>query len=203
MTQSTPQAPRHAPSEQTGPVVHPLMYHLVVQATRIPTLLRGQHVHVHGRDLIPESGRLIIAGNHVSTLDPFLIAQSLPRGRYVQFMAKKELFRGVIGRIILGGGSFPVDRTTNDLGAIRNALRILQAEGTLGIFPEGTRGGKELQGGAALLALKSKAPITPTGLHLSGKTWVVRFGPPILPSGGVKDLTARIGSEIERLSQPF
>ena len=179
------------------------MYHLVVAATRLPGLLRGQHVHAHGRELIPPSGRLIVAGKHVTALDPFLIAQSLPRGRYIQFMTKKELFKGVVGRIIAGGGSFPVDRSVNDLGAVRSALRVLQAEGTLGIFPEGTRGGGDLQGGAALLALKGKAPVTPVGLHLSGRTWVVRFGPPIPPSGGVVELTRRIAGELERLSQPF
>ena len=185
---------------ESGPRVVPIMYHLVVQSTRLPFLLRGQHTQVHGRELIPGSGRLVIAGNHVSALDPFLIAQSLPRGRFVQFMAKKELFRGLSGRIIAAGGSFPVDRESNDLGAIRSALRILQAGGTLGIFPEGTRGGQELQGGAALLALKGKAPVTPVGLHLRGRTWVVRFGPPLEPSGSVKELTARIGAELERLS---
>ena len=187
----------------SGPKVIPFMYHLVVQATRLPFLLRGQHTQVHGRDLIPPSGKLIIAGNHVSSLDPFLIAQSLPPGRSVQFMAKKELFRGVVGKIISGGGSFPVDRTISDLGAIRSALRILQAGGTLGIFPEGTRGGQELQGGTALLALKGKAPVTPVGLHLKGRTWVVRFGPPIEPKGSVKELTAVIGAELDRLSEPF
>lgn len=176
------------------------MYELVVAATRLPLLIRGQHIVSHGRDHIPPTGRLVIAGgNHTSNMDPFIIAQVLPKGRRVQFMAKKELFKGPIGWIIKGGGSFPVDRSRNDLGAIRSALRILQAEGTLGIFPEGRRGGQELQGGTAMLALKGKAPIVPVALHLKGRTWTATFGPPIAPGGSIKDLTERLAAAFEEL----
>ncbi|WP_425145455.1 lysophospholipid acyltransferase family protein [Deinococcus sp.] len=199
---SQPRASAATKAEGSGPKVVPFMYHLVVTATRLPLLIRGQRTEVHGRELIPAQGRLIVAGgNHTSNMDPFIIAQSMPPGRYVQFMAKKELFRGLSGAIIRGGGSFPVDRDTNDLGAIRSSLRILQAGGTLGIFPEGTRGGKEMQGGTALLALKGKSPITPVGLHLRGRTWVVRFGAAIEPKGSVKELTQVLGAELDRLSE--
>ncbi|WP_424949690.1 lysophospholipid acyltransferase family protein [Deinococcus sp.] len=195
MTQVTPEAVAAAPR------LNPLMYELVVAGTRLPLVVRGQHIVAHGREHIPRAGRLVIAGgNHTSNMDPFIIAQTLPRGRRIQFMAKKELFRGPIGWLIQGGGSFPVDRSRNDLGAVRNALRILQAEGTLGIFPEGTRGGHELQGGAALLALKGKAPIVPVTLNLSGKTWTARFGAPIPPSGSVRELTERLGAAFEQLN---
>ncbi|GGJ60458.1 lysophospholipid acyltransferase family protein [Deinococcus aquiradiocola] len=183
-----------------APRLIPFMYHLVVNTTRLPLLLRGQRVVALGRELIPATGRLVIAGgNHTSNMDPFIIAQTLPEGRRVQFMAKKELFKGPVGWIISGGGSFPVDRKKNDLGAIRNALRVLQAEGTLGIFPEGTRGGQELQGGTALLALKGKAPITPVWLNLKGRTWIVRFGEPIQPTGSVRELTERLDAAFDAL----
>ena len=138
--------PHASGSRQAGPATAaprliPFFYHLVVNATRLPLLVRGQRVVAHGLDLLPATGRLVIAGgNHTSNMDPFIIAQTLPAGRRVQFLAKKELFRGPIGWLISAGGSFPVDRSKNDLGAIRNALRVLLAGGTLGIFPEGTRG---------------------------------------------------------------
>jgi 1-acyl-sn-glycerol-3-phosphate acyltransferase len=183
-----------------APRLIPFMYELVVAGTRLPLLVRGQRIVVHGLDLIPATGRLVIAGgNHTTNMDPFIIAQVLPKGRRVQFMAKKELFKGPIGWLISGGGSFPVDRSKNDLGAIRNALRVLQAEGTLGIFPEGRRGGQELQGGTALLALKGKAPIVPVILSLKGRTWTARFGAPIAPVGSVKELTERLGVAFEQL----
>jgi 1-acyl-sn-glycerol-3-phosphate acyltransferase len=212
-------APAHRPPAPAAPVlqptIHPLnnhpegtpvndrIYRLVVAATRLPRLLRGQHLSAFGRDHLPLTGPLIIAGNHVSALDPFLIAQVLPPQRQVQFMTKKELFTPLLSIFIGGGGSFPVDRQTNDTAAIRNAIRILNRGGTVGIFPEGTRGGGEMQAGVGLIALRGKAPIVPVGLHLDGRAWIVRFGPPIAPGGSIKGLTAQVAEEIGRLSQPF
>lgn len=217
-----PPAPEQAagsPASSAAPVLHPTIhplnnhpqgtpvngriYRLVVLATRLPRLLRGQHLSAFGREFLPPSGPLIIAGNHVSSLDPFLIAQVLPPQRQVQFMTKKELFTPLLAPFIGGGGSFPVDRQTNDTAAIRNAIRILNRGGTVGIFPEGTRGGGEMQAGVGLIALRGKAPIVPVGLHLDGKTWLVRFGPPIAPGGSIRELTAQVAAEIGRLSQPF
>lgn len=186
---------------QSAPPVNALVYRAVLAATFLPVLLSGMHLHTLGREHIPPAGRLIVAGNHVTSLDPFLIARGIP-GRQLQFMSKKELFVPVLGAIIRAGGSFPVDRSRNDLGAVRTALRILEAGGTVGIFPEGTRGGQELQGGVALLALKGRAPVLPVGLQREGKRWLVRIGPVIEPTGRIKDLTAKIGAEMERLSGP-
>ncbi|WP_216323983.1 lysophospholipid acyltransferase family protein [Deinococcus aestuarii] len=197
--------PSAAPPAETlrAPRVNPLVYRLVVIVTTLPIFLRGQSIEVHGREHVPPPGTpLIVAGNHRTGFDPFLIASSLPPGRYMQFMAKKELFVPVIGPIIRAGGSFPVDRSANDLGAVRTSLRVLQAGGTLGIFPEGTRGGGELQGGVALLALKGKAPVLPVGLSRVGRRWIVRFGEPVDPTGGIKALTAQIGERIAALAEP-
>lgn len=186
------------------PRVTPWVYRAVVFFTTLPVFLRGQRVTVEGREHVPPPGTpLIVAANHRSGFDPFLIARSLPPGRSLQFMAKKELFVPVAGQIIRAGGSFPVDRSATDLGAVRTSLRILQANGTLGIFPEGTRGGGALQGGVALLALKAKAPVLPVGLRLDGRRWTVRFGPPIAPGGGIKALTAEIGERLEKLAGPL
>ncbi|WP_102127239.1 lysophospholipid acyltransferase family protein [Deinococcus planocerae] len=197
--------PSAAPPAETlrAPRVNPLVYRLVVTVTTLPIFLRGQSIEVHGRENVPPPGTpLIVAGNHRTGFDPFLIARSLPPGRYLQFMAKKELFVPVIGPIIRAGGSFPVDRSANDLGAVRTSLRVLQGGGTLGIFPEGTRGGGELQGGVALLALKGKSPVLPVGLSRVGRRWIVRFGEPIEPTGGIKALTALIGERIAALAEP-
>ncbi len=198
---AVPTAPRST-EDLHAPPVNPLVYQLVVTVTNLPRILRGEYIHTLGREHIPPPGRkLVVAGAHVSALDPFVIAKVMP-GHYVQFMSKKELFKPVIGSIIKAGGSFPVDRDSNDVAAIRTALRILKEDGTLGLFPGGTRGGEQMQGGVALIALRGRAPILPVGLRRDGKRWLVRFGPLIEPKGGVKDLTARVGEEIIRLSGP-
>ncbi|WP_272976042.1 lysophospholipid acyltransferase family protein [Deinococcus geothermalis] len=203
MSDARPNAAPTPAEAAKPPHVNPLVYRAVLLATSLPVVLRGEHVEAYGREHVPPPGTpLIVAGNHRTGLDPFLIASALPPGRHLQFMAKKELFVPIIGHIIRAGGSFPVDRSTNDLGAVRTGLRILQAGGTLGIFPEGTRGGGEMQGGVALLALKGKAPVLPVGLRREGKRWIVRFGKPIPPSGSIKALTAIIGERIHELAQP-
>lgn len=184
-----------------APPINPWVYRFVIFVTGMP-LWFGGHLKVYGRGNIPSSGRLILAGNHATNLDPFVMARAVPAGRRVQFMTKKELFANPLyAYLIRNGGSFPVDRTKNDVGAIRTALRILQAGGVLGIFPQGTRGGATLQDGAALLALKGKAPVLPVHISRSGRAWTVRFGAPIVPQGGVRELTARIGEAINGLGQ--
>ena len=195
------------PKPQAGaehlPQVNPLMYRLVVLATSLPTLLSGMRLDVHGREHVPPPGTpLVVAANHVSALDPFLVAQALPPGRFLQFMAKKELFMPLLGWIIRTGGSFPVDREGNDVGAVRSAVRILQHGGTVGIFPQGHRGGDELHGGVALIAAKGRAPILPVGISRQGKRWVIRFGEPISARGGIKGTTEELGRVLGELSVP-
>ncbi|UBV42939.1 1-acyl-sn-glycerol-3-phosphate acyltransferase [Deinococcus taeanensis] len=199
---SPPPRPRPAP-EPGPPPVNPRVYRLVVDTTYLPVLFSGMHLEVHGRENVPAPGTpLVVAANHVSSLDPFLVARALPPGRFLQFMAKKELFLPGIGDIIRAGGSFPVDRSGNDLGAVRTALRILKANGTVGIFPQGTRGGAAMQGGVALIAAKGRAPILPAGLSREGKRWIVHFGEPISPRGGIKAVTAQLAEVLGTLAVP-
>ncbi|WP_261664665.1 lysophospholipid acyltransferase family protein [Deinococcus sp. Marseille-Q6407] len=194
-----------AATQPQPPTVDPLIYQLVRQVTYLPLLLSGSHLEIHGREHIPPAGSpLILASNHRTALDPFVLARGVPpeSGRFVQFMAKSELFVPGIGEILRRGGTFPVDRDGQDVGSVRTALRILKANGTLGIFPEGTRSGGQMHGGVVLLALKGRAPVVPGGIWHSGARWVLRLGPPISPSRGSKALLAELESEILRLSQP-
>lgn len=198
-----PPAPNAAPAPGT-PQVNPFVYRVVVAALHLPVVLAGRRVDVYGREHVPPPGTpLVVAANHCSALDPFMVARALPRGRHLQFMAKRELFVPVVGDVIRAGGSFPVDRDGNDVQAIRTAVRILQRGGTVGIFPQGTRGGGEIHGGVALIAAKGRAPILPVGLSLQGRRWAVHFGEPLPPSrGGVKAVTQELGRELQRLSTP-
>lgn len=82
----------------------PWVYRLVVETTYLPVIFSGMHLEVHGREHMPPPGTpLVVAANHVSALDPFLVARALPPGRFLQFMAKKELFIPGIGDIIRAG----------------------------------------------------------------------------------------------------
>lgn len=131
-----------------------------------------------GAEHFPKSGPVILVANHVSVWDPVIIAAAMPRN--VRFMAKEELFQiPLLNSIITQLGSFPVKRGQADRGAIKQALEILAEGEVLGLFPEGTRSKTgELQKphpGAALIALKSSAPVVPVACLGSNQPWKRMF----------------------------
>lgn len=125
------------------------------------------HMDVVGRENVPRQGPLIVVANHLSAVDPELLAAFFPRP--VHWMAKQEIFdhplTGPIARLY---GAFPVRRFEADLAALRKAMQILTQGQVIGIFPEGHRSAsgrlQPLQPGAALIALRSGAPIVPVGI---------------------------------------
>jgi 1-acyl-sn-glycerol-3-phosphate acyltransferase len=120
-------------------------------------------MRVRGAELVPRSGPLIVACNHVSYLDPPALGCAMPRP--VTYMAKHELFRiPLLGAVITGLNAFPVDRSRGDVGAIKRSVEKLRGGAAIGIFPEGTRnasGVAPAQYGVALLASLSGAPVVP------------------------------------------
>jgi len=120
---------------------------------------------IEGRRNLPK-GATIVAPNHASYWDPPLVGVAV--GRYdVYYMAKRELFRFPIFAMILKMiHTFPVDRGKQDISAFRKALRVLNREKTLVVFPEGGRGKegrlKPPQPGIGWLAHKTKFPVVPT-----------------------------------------
>ncbi|MBN2247243.1 MAG: 1-acyl-sn-glycerol-3-phosphate acyltransferase [Coriobacteriia bacterium] len=119
-----------------------------------------------GAERIPVDGALL-AGNHVSYLDPVLLWCMSPRP--VHFMAKSELFgKGFIGWLLPRLWAFPVNRGEPDRTAIVTASELLRSGELVGVFPEGSRRGAETDaavgaahGGAAFIALRAGVPIVP------------------------------------------
>lgn len=137
---------------------------------------------VKGRENVPLDGPLIVVANHVHLVDPILLVCSF--SRWVNFMAKQELFRYPFLRVaIRWAQAFSVHRqgTIKDKReAIRQAKEILNKGLVLGMFPEGrrNRNGKLLSGkkGSAVLALQTGAPLLPVGIagteKLKGISWL-------------------------------
>jgi len=127
---------------------------------------------VLGKEHVPSEGSYIIASNHVSNLDPFLIGLSLERR--ISYMAKDTLFRNCILRIILKWvETFPVRRESSDIGALRETLRRLKRGLPVVVFPEGTRKtsgiDKKTQSGIGFLAVKGNTPVVPVYIDGSDK----------------------------------
>src|SRR5690242_17880575 len=96
---------------------------------------RGQIV---GAEHTPKQGALILAGNHVSFLDPPFFGQACPREAY--YMARDTLFRHWLGGAILRSWNcVPLSRERGDIGALRTMLRLLDDGKAVLMFPEGTR----------------------------------------------------------------
>ncbi|QGP93709.1 Bifunctional protein Aas [Neomoorella glycerini] len=129
---------------------------------------------VQGRENFPLEGPVIVIANHISYLDPVAVGVAAPRT--VRFMAKEELFHiPVVNWIIKGLHAFPVRRGRSDRAALKAALEVLQDGQVLGMFPEGTRSkdGRLLpfQHGAALLALKTGAPLLPVAVKNTNRVF--------------------------------
>jgi glycerol-3-phosphate dehydrogenase (NAD(P)+) len=120
-----------------------------------------------GREHVPASGPLIIASNHRSFMDPFVIGMMLRRPTY--FVAKTELFRNpVVAWLLSSLGAFPVERGQGDRDAMITARAILERGDVVVIFPEGTRTRPGALGapkrGVGRLALETGAPVVPVAL---------------------------------------
>jgi glycerol-3-phosphate dehydrogenase (NAD(P)+) len=121
-----------------------------------------------GREHIPAEGPVILASNHRSFLDPFVIAVMARRPIY--FVAKKELFVNRPIAWLLGAlGAFPIDRHGGDQAAMATARAILERGDGVLIFPEGTRIRPGALGrakrGVGRLALETGAPVVPIAVH--------------------------------------
>ena len=132
---------------------------------------------VRGRENVPKKDSCIIASNHLSNLDPFLIGLSLPRR--ISYMAKDSLFRNRILRFMLHRvEAFPVRRGSSDIRALRETLRRLKRGLPVVVFPEGTRKSsgveKKTQSGIGFLTTKSNVPVVP--VHIGGSDKILPPG---------------------------
>lgn len=208
------EAPDRAPALYTGlrRVVRPLLQGLF-------------DFRVAGTEHLPEGGPFVVAANHANYLDGVVLGAAIPR--HVVFLVMPRVYYATplhpfFHRQV---GSIPISLARPDPGAIRRALRALDAGGVVGIFPEGpfSRHGQLVRGqpGVALVALRAGVPVVPAAITgtfeaLAARRWYiprrvplrVRFGNPLrftahrgrpFTQGVRADVTGRIMEEIAGL----
>lgn len=171
--------------------VNPLL-HRLVRAVLLPFFLLYFRLERIGAEHVPASGPVLLAANHRSFLDPFVIG-ALAR-RPVYYMAKRELFERRWQSWLLNSlGAFPVDRGTGDEHAMSTARTILERGDCVVIFPEGTRVRPGPLGhphrGVGRLALQTGARVIPVavmgtedvrrGWRIRPHKVTLRCGPPL------------------------
>ena len=154
----------------------------VIRVILVPSCLIWFRLQRSGREHARFKGGLVVAANHRSFLDPFVIGMMLPWRRRMQFVAKVELFeRRWQGWILSRLGAFPIRRGQSDEAAMQTARLIVERGGTVIIFPEGTRIRTGSLGrpkrGVGRLALETGAAVLPVAVQGSEEVrrgWRIR-----------------------------
>ena len=161
----------------------------VVTSIYAYTLLRTRAISV---EKVPGRGGVILAPNHFSFMDHFLMGCYIRRK--VRFMAKSQLFHGPMEFIYAHGGVFPVRRGARDDDVFITAESILARGGAITMYCEGgrSRTGKmaeQAKRGIGRLALETGAPVVPIAIYGSSRVrnWkrlqfpkvTVQYGDPI------------------------
>jgi 1-acyl-sn-glycerol-3-phosphate acyltransferase len=153
------------------------------------TFLRARSIAVEN---VPGSGGVILAPNHFSFMDHFLMGCYIRRK--VRFMAKSQLFKPPMQEIYTHGGVFPVRRGARDEDMFITARSILARGGAITMYCEGGRSrsgkvGTEAKRGIGRLALETGAPVVPIAIYGSSRVrnWkrlqfpkvTIQYGEPI------------------------
>jgi len=194
-------------------------------------------LHVSGAANVPDGGPMLLCANHTSHLDAPAILAALPG--YIALRTSTAAAKDVFGQRLLHRlvsrvltNALPIDRGAEFPRGLRALESVLRERRPLILFPEGRRSpdGQMLQfkPGAAMLALRTGAPIVPIrldglrdslarGKHVPLPARVqVSFGPPIDPrplriaidNGRMEKreayerLTAQLRSAIQAMSAP-
>ncbi len=153
------------------------------------TFLRARPISA---EKVPGRGPVILAPNHFSFMDHFLMGCYLRRK--VRFMGKSQLFKRPMQFVYSHGGVFPVRRGARDEDTFITAAAILARGGAITMYCEGgrSRSGKvseRAKAGIGRLALESGAPVVPIAVHGSSRirNWkrlqfpkvTIQYGDPI------------------------
>ena len=160
------------------------------------------------KEVIPKKGPILIVGNHKHVYDQCLTIMATHR--VIHYMAKKEYFDGKLAWFFKLVGCIPVNRQIKDKNATDKALEILNNNGAIGLFPEGTRNKTKdkfllpFKFGTVSMAKKTNAYIIPFGLtgdyKFRSKNLTIRYGTPFkVGNMDLEEANKKLYNEVERL----
>lgn len=163
-----------------------------------------------GKENIPKKGRIIIASNHIHLYDQYPVIISTKRG--IHYLAKKEYFDNIFTKWYFKGvGCISVDRENKDPIAKEKAISVLNDEGAIGIFPEGTRNKTDkfllpFKYGAASFAVKTDSYIVPVGItgtyKFRSKDLIINIGKPFkIKTNDIETASKKIYNEVKKLME--
>ncbi len=196
---------------------HPI--YVVGRVLAIPIFKLLYFYKVKGKKNLPKEGPFIACSNHISNLDPVLLA--LTQKRQIYYMAKAELFENkFFAGLIRKLGAFPVHRGSGDTKAIEQAESVVKDDRVLGIFIEGTRSktGEFLRpkSGPSIIAQQTHTPVIPVCITPKNKKIklfqgvTISWGTPLTPeelglkNGGpeeYRNASRRIMDEIKKMRE--
>ena len=146
----------------------------------------SSRVHVIGMENTRRDGGLLLASNHISHFDPFIISSVVRRK--IDWMAMAEFFPiTIVGSFLRAVDAFPAERDRADRKTIRTAIERLRKGRIVGVFPEGgirdgaksLLEGAPLRAGASTLAQMAQAPILPCVILGSDRLYAKRSWLPL------------------------
>ena len=164
-----------------------------------PSVARLLRPTVSGVEHVPATGGALLAANHSSNLDNYLLSAVSPRP--VAYLGKHELARGLFGAFNMAMGMVPIARGRADHEIIERVAAVLRGGDIVALFPEGTRTPTgelfRFRSGLARIAHAANVTVVPVGIRGAAAVWprgarpsarrppagalAVHFGPPIAP----------------------
>jgi 1-acyl-sn-glycerol-3-phosphate acyltransferase len=206
----------------------PLLY-TIGQYTVGPAVRLALRPIVEGLEHVPHRGGAVLASNHLSVADEYVMGSIIPR--HIAFWAKAEYFHGTglrgwaMKTMLRSLGAIEVNRDGGRaaLNALDSAIPALKAGDLVGVYVEGTRSpdGRLYRGrtGAARLAFLAEVPIVPVGvigtekvqpigsrIPRLGHRVTIKFGKPVDVTGREFDrstlraVTDEVMAEIQKLT---
>ena len=122
-------------------------------------------LEVHGKENIPQLYRYVVTCTHESYNEVIMLGLAISPNQ-IHYMAKKELFYNkYIGKFLKSLNAFPVDRENPGPSTLKQPIKLLKKNKTVGLFPAGQRTKKDedapLKRGAATIAMMAGTPIVP------------------------------------------